>query len=68
VLCSLTTMLGYLALLGSHNQAIRGLGEIAAVGEMSCLLAAVVVLPALWVTVERRRGRRGAVSTRAPPA
>ncbi|HEY2509455.1 MAG TPA: MMPL family transporter [Polyangiaceae bacterium] len=55
VLCSLTTMLGYLALLESHNQAIRGLGTIAVVGEVSCLLAAVLVLPALWLT--RARGR-----------
>ena len=56
VLCSLTTMLGYVALLGSHNRAIRSLGTIAVVGEVSCLLAAVIVLPALWFLVERRRG------------
>jgi predicted RND superfamily exporter protein len=55
VLCSLTTMLGYLALVGSHNRAIRSLGVIAVVGEVSCLLAAVLVLPALWLLVERRR-------------
>jgi predicted exporter len=58
VLCSLTTMLGYLALLGSHNRAIRSLGTIAVVGEISCLLAAVIVLPALWLLVERRRSSR----------
>jgi predicted RND superfamily exporter protein len=55
VLCSLTTMLGYLALVGSHNRAIRSLGVIAVVGEVSCLLAAVIVLPALWLLIERRR-------------
>jgi predicted RND superfamily exporter protein len=55
VLCSLTTMLGYLALLGSVNRAIRSLGTIAVVGEVSCLLAAVMFLPALWLIVERRR-------------
>jgi predicted RND superfamily exporter protein len=53
VLCSLTTMLGYLALLGSHNRAIRSLGTIAAVGELSCLLAAVLVMPSLWQLLER---------------
>ena len=53
VLCSLTTMLGYVALVGSHNAAIRGLGAIAAVGELSCLLAAVLVMPSLWRLVER---------------
>ncbi len=58
VLCSLTTMLGYLALLGSHNRAIRSLGTIAVVGEVSCLFAAVIVLPALWLLVERRRSSR----------
>ena len=58
VLCSLTTTLGYLALLGSHNRAIRSLGTIAVVGEVSCLLAAVTVLPALWLLIERRRGGR----------
>ena len=58
VLCSLTTMLSYLALIGSLNRGIRSLGIIAAVGEASCLLAAVTVLPALWLLVERRRERR----------
>ncbi len=47
-LCSLTTRLTYLALLRSHNGAIRSLGTISAVGEITCLLAAVVVLPALY--------------------
>ena len=31
------------------------LGTIAVVGEVSCLLAAVLVLPALWLLIERRR-------------
>lgn len=63
VLCSLTTMLGYIALLGSHNRAIRSLGTIAVVGEVSCLLAAVIVLPALWLLVERRRNSGTAPET-----
>ncbi|MHB8418807.1 MAG: efflux RND transporter permease subunit [Myxococcales bacterium] len=57
VLCSLTTMLGYLVLLGSSNLGIRSLGELAAVGEVSCLLAAVVFLPALYLTLGARRAR-----------
>jgi uncharacterized protein len=59
VLCSLTTMLGYFALVGSHNAAIRGLGAIAAVGELSCLLAAVLVMPSLWLLVEHNQSLRG---------
>ena len=61
VLCSLTTTLGYLALIGSLNRAIRSLGVIAVVGEVSCLLAAVTVLPALWLLVERRRAQSAKV-------
>jgi predicted RND superfamily exporter protein len=57
VLCSLTTMMGYFALLRSHNRAIRSLGVIAVVGEVTCLFAAVTVLPALWLLIERRRRR-----------
>lgn len=66
VLCSLTTTLGYFALIGSHNQAIRSLGVVAVVGEISCLLAAVVVLPAGWYLVERRRGPSPLVAPRVP--
>jgi predicted RND superfamily exporter protein len=56
ILCSLTTTLGYLALLGSINQAIRGLGALAVIGEVCCLLAAVLVLPAVLVWREQREG------------
>jgi predicted RND superfamily exporter protein len=62
VLCSLTTMLGYAALLRSHNRAIRSLGVIAVVGEVACLLAAVIVLPSLWLLLERRRRTAAATS------
>jgi predicted RND superfamily exporter protein len=65
VLCSLTTTLGYLALLRSINQAIRGLGLLAVMGEVACLLAAVVVLPAALVLRERSLSRRASVETSA---
>lgn len=58
ILCSLTTMLGYIALAGSMNQAVRSLGVAAVLGEVACLVAAVLVLPAgllLW-------GRKSSVS------
>jgi hypothetical protein len=72
VLCSLTTILGYLALLGSHNQAIHSLGTLAVVGELSCLCAAVIAMPALWLTlrgpgvVEFRSGWRLSDNTTRP--
>jgi predicted RND superfamily exporter protein len=60
ILCSLTTILGYLALLGSVNQAIRSLGGLAVVGEICCLLAAVLVLPAALFLRERARAQAAA--------
>jgi predicted RND superfamily exporter protein len=60
ILCSLTTMLGYLALVGSKNQAVHGLGVLAVLGEICCLLSAVLVLPAaLLVFGEKRSFRTG---------
>jgi predicted RND superfamily exporter protein len=46
VLCSLTTVLGYLALLFSINRAVSSLGLVAVLGELTCLTAAMLVLPA----------------------
>ncbi|MGD0674169.1 MAG: MMPL family transporter [Polyangiaceae bacterium] len=60
VLCSLTTMLGYVALLRSINQAVRALGMLAVMGEAACLLAAVLVLPAALVWREQRERERAA--------
>jgi predicted RND superfamily exporter protein len=56
-LCSLTTTIGYLALLMSINRGIRGFGLAAAVGEITCLCAAVLWLPALLVWREQRAKR-----------
>ncbi len=46
ILCSLTTTLGYLALVRSTNFGVRSLGIAAFIGEVCCLLASVLVLPA----------------------
>jgi predicted RND superfamily exporter protein len=60
VLCSLTTTLGYLALLRSHNQAVQSLGAVAVLGEASCLLAAMLLLPAALRAREVALRRRSA--------
>ena len=57
-LCSLTTIIGYAALLVADNQALRSFGEMAILGEVACLCAAVVGMPAFLVWLERRRARR----------
>jgi predicted RND superfamily exporter protein len=54
ILCSMTTLLGYLALVSSVNRAVRSLGVAAVLGEVTCLLAAVLVLPAALVWARSR--------------
>jgi hypothetical protein len=54
VLCSLTTLLGYLALAKSVNYGVRSLGVTAVLGEAACLLAAVLFLPAALIWWRRR--------------
>jgi predicted RND superfamily exporter protein len=53
ILSSLTTILGYLALLGSMNRAVASLGKLAVLGEVCCLSAALLVLPAVLLVRER---------------
>ena len=53
-LCSMTTIIGYSSLLMSHNRALRSFGLAADLGEMACLLAAVLTLPALIQLIRRR--------------
>jgi predicted RND superfamily exporter protein len=55
ILCSLTTLLGYTALLASVNQAIRSLGLLCVLGELACVTAATLVLPAALVWYQRTR-------------
>ncbi|MDI3290597.1 MMPL family transporter [Polyangium sp. 15x6] len=55
VLCSMTTCIGYFALMFSINKGIASFGLAAAVGEIACLLSAVLILPAFLVWLDRRR-------------
>ncbi|MBI5536894.1 MAG: MMPL family transporter [Deltaproteobacteria bacterium] len=67
ILCSLTTMLGYVALMFSTNQAIVSFGMTAGMGEVTTLVAAVLVLPAALAWRARSR-RRDATASDRPPA
>ncbi len=51
-ICSLTTIIGYASLLASDNLAIRGFGKASLIGEVTCVLTALVLVPAL---LARRR-------------
>jgi uncharacterized protein len=52
--CSLTTMIGYGSLLVSENLAIRGFGTASLIGEITTVLTALVLVPALLVVGLRR--------------
>ncbi len=54
-LCSATTVIGYLVLLGSDTGAIRSFGLAAVLGEVACLLAALLIGPAALVVLRRLR-------------
>jgi predicted RND superfamily exporter protein len=48
-LCSWTTIVGYGSLLAARNQALQGFGAMAILGEVACLSAAIVALPAFVI-------------------
>jgi len=57
-LCSWTTIVGYGSLLAARNQALQGFGLMAIFGEVACLSAAIVALPAFlfwWQSRSRSR-------------
>jgi len=54
VLCSLTTSIGYIALMFSINKGIASFGVAAAMGELTCLMSSVLILPALLVLLNKR--------------
>jgi uncharacterized protein len=57
-MCSWTTIVGYGSLLAAQNHALQGFGAMAILGEIACLGAAIVTLPALLVAL-RNRARTG---------
>ena len=61
VLCSMTTTIGYLALLRSINRGIVGFGLSAALGEITCVVAAVLLLPSFLQWRANARAAKGEV-------
>ena len=68
-LCSFSAIVGYGSLLAANNGALRGLGGVATLGETTCLLAAVLVTPALlsWARVSFGTHARPRVTERGSP-
>jgi hypothetical protein len=65
-LCSLTTIIGYSSLLIARNQALISFGVLADLGEVACLAAALLALPAVLRLRELARARRAATAGIAP--
>jgi uncharacterized protein len=56
LVCSLTTVIGYLSLFASDNLSIRGFGLASLIGELTCMVAAFVIVPALIALPQLSRG------------
>jgi predicted RND superfamily exporter protein len=54
-LCSTTTIIGYSSLLLASNRALQSFGRLADLGEITCLLAALLALPALTLLIVGKR-------------
>jgi predicted RND superfamily exporter protein len=72
-LCSWTTIVGYGSLLAASNQALNGFGMMAIIGEVVCLSAAIIALPAFlfWRHArpfqEEARATNGVGAASSPP-
>ncbi|HKA88022.1 MAG TPA: MMPL family transporter, partial [Haliangiales bacterium] len=66
-MCSFTTIVGYGSLLLSANRGIRSFGTAAIVGEVTCLVAALALAPAL-LGLLRPPGKRPLAAPVAPVA
>ena len=64
-LCSMTTIIGYGSLLLAQNRALFLFGLVAVLGEITCLISAVVVLPAVLAGWSKRRAS-GAPAVTSP--
>ena len=65
-LCSWTSIIGYGSLLIALNRALRSFGWYAMIGEVTTIVTALVLLPALLIIAERARARPPAPLARAP--
>ncbi len=68
LVCSLTTMIGYASLFASDNLAIRGFGLASFIGEVTCVIAALAIVPAVIAIGRAQSGRNSATATTTEPS
>lgn len=54
-MASLTTMFGYLGLVFTHHPGLRSIGILAVIGVTTCMLASLVLLPAIMEVYWRKK-------------
>ena len=59
VLTSLTTSIGFGSLISSHYPGLRSIGWVTGLGILTCLLAALILLPAVLAWWEETLARGG---------
>ncbi|MBK8012832.1 MAG: MMPL family transporter [Deltaproteobacteria bacterium] len=52
-LCSLTTIIGYSSLLIARNGALVSFGKLAVLGELTCVVAALVIMPSFLMAARQ---------------
>jgi len=62
-LCSLTTIIGYFTLIIADSKALFSLGGLAILGELTCLSAGLIALPAL-IALKESQGSTDTVASR----
>ncbi len=55
ILCSITTVIGYATLLWAQSRALASFGWLALLGEIGCIFASIVIMPAFMQIADRRR-------------
>lgn len=55
ILCSVTTIIGYFVLTTANNRALATFGVAAVIGEITCIVAAIVLVPAIIVCISKWR-------------
>jgi predicted RND superfamily exporter protein len=60
VLTSLTTTIGFGSLISSHYPGLRSIGWVTALGILTCLLAALFLLPAVLAWIDAKRSEQSA--------
>jgi predicted RND superfamily exporter protein len=67
ILCSTTTIIGYSSLLLAKNRALYYFGLLAVSGELTCIVTAILALPALLVLLGRRHTSTAHARAAVPP-